>query len=463
MGAGKSTVGEEVARRLDRPFVDLDREIERHALVSVSELFARSGEAEFRAMEHRVLCQVLDSPVPAVVALGGGALASRDTRRRLRDNALTVHIPVEVDQAWQRSRASGRPLAENEERFRALHQARQPVYAEAADATAEDANDVVLAAGGVEVRLGLLEELDALVPGSGSLGLVADAHVLGIYGAVCQLALGARIASTHTVPAGEEAKQLATCERLWRELELDRAGMLVALGGGCTTDVAGFVAATYIRGLDWVAVPTTLVGQIDAALGGKTGIDLPAGKNLVGAFHWPRRTLVDPAVLETVPEDERQAGLAEVVKTGLLAGEPLWELPEPELVRRCAAFKTAVCIRDPFERGERAMLNLGHTFAHALEAASDYSLPHGEAVALGLTAALRLSGLGEEVRTVERLLRPEPARVDPDRAWAALLRDKKRVEGSPRLVLLEAPGRPLTGVELPLEEIRRALESLVAR
>ena len=117
-------------------------------------------------------------------------------------------------------------------------------------------------------------------------------------------------------------------------------------------------------------MPTTLVGQVDAAIGGKTALNLPAGKNLVGAFHWPVRTVIDPALLATLPADERRAGLAEVVKTGLLAGEPLWELPDAELVRRCAAFKTAVCLRDPHDRGERAILNLGHTFAHALEAAS---------------------------------------------------------------------------------------------
>src|SRR5205807_7520981 len=174
---------------------------------------------------------------------------------------------------------------------------------------------------------------------------------------------------------------VATAERLWRELSLDRGGAVVALGGGCTTDVAGFVAATYLRGVDWVTVPTTLLAQVDAAIGGKTALNLPEGKNLVGAFHWPLRTILDPAVLATLPERERREGMAEVVKTGLLAGEPLWELPQGELVRRCAAYKAAVCLRDPHDRGERHVLNLGHTFAHALEAAAGYEgLSHGSAV-----------------------------------------------------------------------------------
>jgi shikimate kinase/3-dehydroquinate synthase len=252
------------------------------------------------------------------------------------------------------------------------------------------------------------------------------------------------------------------CGRLWQGLRLERGGTLVAIGGGSTTDVAGFAAAAYLRGIPWIAVPTTLVGQVDAAIGGKTGIDLPEGKNLVGAFHWPALTVIDPDVLATLPENERRNGMAEVVKTGLLAGEALWELPEAELVRRCAAFKAAVCLRDPRDRGERAMLNLGHTFAHALEAASDYVLPHGEAVALGLIAALELSGLDDEGRQVEELLRPQRPHVDFDRAWAALLRDKKAEGGRVRLVLLEAPGKPRTGIELPEDDVRQALAGLIA-
>ena len=170
--------------------------------------------------------------------------------------------------------------------------------------------------------------------------------------------------------------------------------------------------------------------------------------------------MIDPGLLATLPEVERAGGLAEVVKTGLLAGEPFWELPEQELVRRCAAFKAAVCIRDPHEHGERKALNLGHTFAHALEAAADYRLRHGDAVALGLLAALRLSGVPTDA--VEAVLSPEPVRVDRDRAWAALGRDKKSANGRPQLVLLEKPGLPRIDVELPEAEIRAALDSLIA-
>ena len=275
-----------------------------------------------------------------------------------------------------------------------------------------------------------------------------------------QLALGARLTETHELPPGEEAKTLAAVDRLWQELRLDRSGTIVALGGGCTTDAAGFVAATYLRGIAWMPVPTSLVAQVDAAIGGKTGIDLPQGKNLVGAFHWPARTVVDPALLETLPDLQRLEGLAEVVKAGLLAGEPFWELPDDELVRRSLAFKAAICLRDPHERGERAILNLGHTFAHALEAAAGYEgLTHGRAVALGLLAALRLSG--RDTQLVEDVLRPERARVDRERAWQAMRRDKKARGGEIRLVLL-GPDGPQYGVVLPEADVRRELDRLIA-
>ena len=300
------------------------------------------------------------------------------------------------------------------------------------------------------------------MPGDGAVELVADAHVSGIHGIRAQVGLGARDVALHEVPAGEPAKTPAVLERLWGRFAIGRDGSVVALGGGSATDVAGFAAATYMRGVAWSAVPTTLVGQVDAGIGGKTAIDLPGAKNVVGAFHWPVRVVCDPSLLTTLPEPERRNGLAEVVKTGLLAGVPLWERSELDQVRSCAAFKSGVCLGDPHDRGPRNQLNLGHTFAHALEAAAGYALPHGQAVALGMLAALRLSGLDDAVRTVQEVLSPEPVTVDADAAWAALARDKKAERGSPRLVLLDAPGRPRWGVELPEADVRRALEELIA-
>jgi 3-dehydroquinate synthetase len=459
MGAGKSTLGADLAARLGRPFVDVDRELEALTGMGIPELF-REGEAFFRTKEARLTVERLRQRPPAVLALGGGALGSAQVRDALREHALALHVDVDVEDAWRRVRGSDRPLAQDELDFRVLFQKRTPVYEEAADARVRDVEAAVLAAAAVHVEAGALARLDELAP-AGAAALVSDARVAGIHGADAQVALGGRSLSVHELPEGEQAKTIDAVTRLWQRLRLERGGVVVALGGGCTTDPAGFVAATYLRGVPWVAVPTTLVGQVDAAIGGKTAIDLPAGKNLVGAFHWPARTVVDPALLTTLPEQERREGLAEVVKTGLLAGEPLWELPEPELVRRSAAFKSAVCLRDPHDRGERNVLNLGHTFAHALEAAAGYDgVTHGSAVALGLLAALRLSG--QDTRPVEEVLAPKPVRVDRERAWEALRRDKKRAEGRVRLVLLEAPGKPVFGVERPEAEVRAALDELIA-
>ena len=460
MGAGKSTVGAEVARRLGLPFRDVDREVERSLETSIASFFAAEGEEAFRLREAAMTVSVLRSPQCAVLALGGGAVTQEPVRAALREHAVTVRIDVDADTAWRRVEGTGRPLAQERAAFLALYDQRAPVYAEVADATARDANDVVLAAAGIHVERGALQRLGELVPGDGAVALVSDPHVAGIHGMDAQLALGPRLAERHELPPGEEAKTLGAADRLWQELRLDRTGTIVALGGGCTTDAAGFAAATYLRGVAWAPVPTSLVAQVDAAIGGKTAIDLPQGKNLVGAFHWPVRTVVDPALLETLPEPQRLEGMAEVVKAGLLAGEPLWELPDDELVRRCAAFKAAVCVRDPFERGERAILNLGHTFAHALEAAAGYEgLTHGRAVALGLLAALRLSGGDTDV--VEEVLRPEPVRVDRERAWEAMQRDKKARGGELRFVLLGDDG-PRFGVAVPEEDARRELDRLIA-
>ena len=460
MGAGKTTIGRELARRTQRPFVDLDEEIaRRHG--PVPRIFTEQGEPAFRRLETEELARALATPIPAVLSLGGGSVVAPANRELLASHgAFIAWLDVAAGEAWARTRGGGRPLAADQEAFHRLYAERRPLYAEAAHVRATDAAGVLLAALEIVVERGSLGRLEELVPGLGlgapPVALVADEHVLSLH----EPSLGPRLAETHTVPAGERAKTVAVAETLWRALRIERSGYVVALGGGTTTDVVGFVAATHLRGVPWVAVPTTLVGQVDAAIGGKTGIDVPDGKNLVGAFHIPERVVADPDVLATLPPDERRQGLAEVVKTGLLAGEPLWDLDDLELVRRSAAFKAGVVLADPEERGLRAILNLGHTFAHALEAASDYALRHGDAVALGLLAALRLSGQPTDV--VEEVLAPERARVDRDRAWAALKRDKKAAGGHTRLVLLPEPGRPEYGVELPDADIRAALDALIA-
>ena len=444
MGAGKTTIGREVARLAQRPFVDTDEEIERrHG--SIAQLFEERGEGEFRRIEEAFVAEVLARDEPAVIALGGGAVVSPATRDRLRGRAFTVWLAVDAEVAWSRVRDTDRPLARDEGEFRRLLAEREALYGSVADARARDADGVLLAS----LRVVFDEPLPV-----GPAAIVADETVLRLHGPPLD-------APVHSVPAGEAAKTPAVLRRLWDELRIGRDGVVVAFGGGSTTDVAGFAAATYLRGVEWIARPTTLVGQVDAAIGGKTGINLETGKNLVGAFHFPSAVVVDPGVLATLPERERRNGLAEVVKTGVLAGRDVWNLPDEPMIRACAAFKAAVVLSDPYDvTGRRAVLNLGHTFAHALETASDYTVRHGEAVALGLLAALRLSGLPTDA--VDEVLRPGRVRVDAERAWAALRRDKKSRAGRIRLVLLDQPGRPVFPAELPEQEVRRALGDLIA-
>jgi shikimate kinase/3-dehydroquinate synthase len=311
MGAGKSTAARELGG------IDADDLVESAAGMPIAELFREEGEATFRALEEQTI----------VLALGAGAVTSPAVRDALGD-ALTIWLDVDVDTCWERVKGSDRPLAQDEAAFRRLYEERRALYADVADVVAHDADDVVLAAAGIHVERGALQRLGELVPGQGSVALVSDRNVAGIHGMDTQLALGARLTETHELPPGEEAKTLAAVDRLWQDLRLDRSGTIVALGGGCTTDAAGLAAATYLRGIAWTPVPTSLVAQVDAAVGGKTAIDLPQGKNLVGAFHWPERTVIDPALLDTLPEPQRLEGMAEVVKTGLRAGESVWALPE---------------------------------------------------------------------------------------------------------------------------------------
>ena len=440
MGAGKTSLGRELAQLTARPLVDTDEEIEkRHG--PVGELFAK-GEPEFRRIEEQVVAEALAGPT-AVIALGGGAVLSEATQERLRRTAFVAWVTVDVDTAWSRVRDSGRPLARDREEFDHLFDLRADIYDLLAQGTGQDAESLLLES--LHIIFSSEIACDAAVIADEQ---VASLHELPTVGPV-------RL-TTHLVPAGEQAKTPAVIERLWNELDVGREGWIVGFGGGSTTDVAGFTAATFLRGLRWVAVPTTLVGMVDAAIGGKTGVNTDRGKNLAGAFHFPWEVRIDPRFLATLPAEERRAGMAEVVKTGLLAGEELWALPEEEMIRRSAAFKTAVVLSDPYEReGRRAILNLGHTFAHALEAASGYELRHGDAVALGLRAALRLSGRPTDV--VEEVLAPEPVRVDREQAWDALLRDKK---GALNLVLLGDKGGYVTRV--PERDVRRALDELIA-
>jgi shikimate kinase / 3-dehydroquinate synthase len=461
MGAGKTTVGRALARRLRRPFVDLDREVEHVAGARIAEQFAQEGEAAFRLREAAVAASVLARADAPVIALGGGTLGDPTTRALLRERALVVWLDVSQATAWSRAADPGRPLTADRAGFDRLWAERRAVYAEAADAIVDGGMAATPLAGAIAQQIWTRPGALELAHCDGRLFRVVDAAVSG------------SVAADMVLDGGEAEKSTAGLERLWRafaEAGLERGDRVLAVGGGAVTDVVGFAAATFRRGIGWIAGPTTLVGQVDAAIGGKTAIDV-AAKNDVGAFWSPQSVLADPDLLASLPPREWAAGFAECAKTALLAGGPLWELvrglgPEPasaalraELVQRCAGFKALVVAQDPREAGLRAILNLGHTVGHGVEAAAGYQeLRHGEAVAIGLVAALRLStrlaGLDPAIAVeVEQVLAAQglPTRAPglaPGAVLAAMRHDKKRERGSHRFVLLERVGQPCSGVEV---------------
>jgi shikimate kinase/3-dehydroquinate synthase len=313
--------------------------------------------------------------------------------------------------------------------------------------------------------------LEADVPVPGRRFVVTDESVGALH--------GAKVGGDHVIaiPPGEPHKTLATAERVWRELaraDMTRGDHLLALGGGVVGDLAAFCAATYQRGVPVVQAPTTVVAQVDAAIGGKTGVDLPEGKNYVGAYHQPAAVLADTSTLETLPAAERAAGYAEVVKTALIAGGSLWEKirtgspVDDAIVFACARTKARVVGADERDGGLRQVLNLGHTVGHAIETVTGYErLRHGEAVSLGLLAALRLSGQDALRDEVAELLRAADLPttldgVDPDQVVVATRRDKKRVGEDVPFVLVRAPGDVRHGETVPDAALRAAVRELLA-
>lgn len=322
--------------------------------------------------------------------------------------------------------------------------------------------------------------LDAMPPMPGRLAVVVDETVWSLHRARLESWLAPRPHVVLPIPSGESHKTLATVSALYDRLaaeRFERGEALVAIGGGVTGDLAGFVAATWRRGLSFVQVPTTLLAQVDASVGGKVAIDHPAGKNLIGAFHQPCLVLADPVFLTTLPERQLHSGLAEVVKAALLDGGELLSLVDSSLERIAAdgelleqvvslavAFKAGVVQRDPDERGERAVLNLGHTVGHALEQASGYSLLHGEAVAYGLRAALSLSGHAADsaaMRLVRRLPVPPLPALDRARVLQAMRSDKKVRAGQLRFVLLPRVGAPEWGVVVDEARVAGVVDALL--
>jgi shikimate kinase/3-dehydroquinate synthase len=510
MGAGKSTVAGEVASALDLSVVDSDAEIERRHGATIASLFAELGEPGFREIEERAVLELLEAAgAQTAVSLGGGSVLSPRVQKELARHVVVL-LDVDARCAWDRARAHevDRPLARDWERFADLHEQRSPIYNALADAIlpaqvpgvgmqaaqalgrlrAAPAGTKMLWASSasgsypVLVRRGLLTQ--GLMGEVGSFGAwpldrsaskafcITDTNVGPLYGQ----RLGA-LAGTFTIQAGEAHKTLASAQAVWQAMvqgELTRADHMVALGGGVVGDLAGFCAATYQRGIPHVQVPTTVVAQVDSAYGGKTGVDLPQAKNYVGAYHQPSGVIVDPDALGSLPPRELSAGWVEVLKTGLIAGGELWQRVQEDApldertILLCAQTKVGIVAQDERDSGARQALNLGHTIGHAIETVTGYErYLHGEAVGLGLLAALRLSGSEQLREQVQEMMRARElpthlAGASVDEVLAASRRDKKRLHGEVPFVLVDRPGAVLIGRTVPQAEVRAAVAELCA-
>jgi shikimate kinase / 3-dehydroquinate synthase len=513
MATGKTTVGRILAGRLATSFADADAAIEERFGVPISEVFARQGEVAFREVERRVCRELADAG--GVVAVGGGAVVDPEDRAALARRATLVCLDADpATLAPRLGGRTGRPLADDGG-WRALLARRSPAYDDVALHVATDGLTPEAVTDRVQERLAEPEAVAHRMPvpaPDGEYGLLVGPGLLTGAGALLRehglapgralivtdavvsahhapplleslAAAGWEVAVVH-VPPGEPAKSLPELGRLYDACaahQLGRDGLVLGLGGGAVGDLAGFAAATWLRGVAYVALPTTLLAMVDAAIGGKTGVNLGAGKNLAGTFTSPRLVLADVATLTTLPAAEWRAGLAEVVKHALIAGGDLLERLESDppatppvgvaedladLVARAASVKVGVVAEDFRERGRREVLNLGHTFAHAFEHASRWRVRHGEAVSVGLVAACVAAaemGLAEPALTgrVESLLRalglPLRLDLDPDPVLAAMAHDKKRRAGRLRLVLPERPGSVVVRTAPEEAVLRRVL------
>jgi shikimate kinase/3-dehydroquinate synthase len=518
MGVGKSTLGAALAARRGWTFVDTDRALEARLGQSVAVYFAREGEARFRSAERAFLETLLDEEAagiaPRVVALGGGSLLDRSLRLRALEAVTVVTLDAPLDELLARTNVSRetRPLLGGEDPEKALRRLlddRAAAYRETHGVVRTLPDDVVGALEHIEL---LADEAPcAVAAGLRTYAVTVSADVAPMARAwsalkatsfpvvtdenVAQLAAFGRAPLPHAADpcvtvlrAGETHKTLGALQLVWDAWltqRVDRNALVAAVGGGVVTDMAGFAAATWHRGVRWWAVPTTLLGMVDASVGGKTGVDLGVAKNALGAFHPPVGVHADTTFLATEPERSYRSGIAEIVKTALLARPRLLDEllrdpaalagRDPSMLRHavasCASAKAAIVSRDPEERGERAVLNLGHTLGHALESAGGFDrYTHGEAVALGTLAALRVgTALGHThqgpvlEREITRLfdavgLPTQLGRDELERALPLLGLDKKKDGASVRYIVVDEPGRPRI-VSLPLSELTTLLRA----
>jgi 3-dehydroquinate synthase len=526
MGAGKTTVGKILAKQLGKTFIDSDEEIQKRTGVKISHIFDVEGEEGFRQRESAVI-QDLIKLDNIVLATGGGAVLKPENREALQQNGVVIYLKSGVHDLWQRTRHDhNRPLlqtANPKAKLQELFEQRDPIYTAVADHVVHTGKqsvqvliarlikniyphnqivqeqatmqilEVGLAERSYQIFIGqnLIHQIDLIlkhIPHQ-RVAIVSNTTVAPLYlDELCSALINNGI-KIHKIilPDGEQYKNSDSLNTIYDELlsnRCERNTPLIALGGGVIGDLTGYAAATYLRGVPFIQIPTTLLAQVDSSVGGKTGINHPLGKNMIGAFYQPQVVIADVATLNTLADKELKAGIAEVIKYGLIRDLPFLEWLEQNIekllqrdaealqyaiVRSCQN-KAEVVGADERESGERALLNLGHTFGHAIENAMGYGVwLHGEAVAAGTIMAAdlsrRLNWLTEQdvERTKALFMRAGLPVVAPrlgvEKYMQLMGLDKKVADGKIRFVLLKALGEAVIADNVPTDLLHQTLES----
>jgi 3-dehydroquinate synthase len=529
MGAGKTTVGKLLAKQLGKTFIDSDEVIQRRTGVTIPHIFDVEGEAGFRTRESGIIQELLKQD-NIVLATGGGAILSAHNRSEMKQNGVVVYLKSSVHDLWQRTRHDhNRPLLQTENpraKLQELHELRDPLYLEAADMviptgkqsvqillerlqqklenmkqmTGSDKTMQTLTVGleersyPIHIGSGLLDRAELLLPHipRKRAFIVSNTTVSPLYLKRLSdglIAGGIQVQSI-ILPDGEQYKSAESLGQIYDALltaRSERSTPLIALGGGVIGDITGYAAATYLRGVPFIQIPTTLLSQVDSSVGGKTGINHPLGKNMIGAFYQPRVVLADTTVLNTLSDKELRAGLAEVIKYGLIRDLPFLEWLETNMdkllvrdttalqyaIARSCRNKAEVVGNDERESGERALLNLGHTFGHAVENGMGYGVwLHGEAVAAGTIMAadlsqrlgwLRAEDVARTRKLFERAGLPVIApKLGAEKYLQLMGLDKKVSDGKIRFVLLKSLGNAVMTGDVPPAMLEQTLEACSA-
>ena len=519
MGTGKSGIGKLLAKRLGMEYLDTDEIIEKRQRKSIYQIFEEKGEDYFRKVESEVVEEVAELN-GYVIATGGGVVLKQVNVNLLRKRGVIICLRADPQIIWQRVKDNNqRPLlsgfSNRKEKIRKLLKERAPFYSKAdltIDTSYLSEEKVVdkivnsLPKGRIQVNLGYrsypifigsnIDEVGVIAKGfnlGGKILIVSDTKVYPLYGKRVKEALRKANFEVESaqIPPGERYKSLAQARKLYNaclDFKLERNSSLLALGGGVVGDLTGFVAATYLRGVNFLFIPTTLLAQVDASVGGKVAVNLSRGKNLVGSFYQPRFVLIDPEVLLTLPPRRIREGMAEVIKSAMIKDKSFFSYIEKNLDRikalnpyplrfiigKSLKIKVGVVEEDEREeKGIRQILNLGHTVAHAIEAAASYKrYTHGEAVAVGMIASGRIAvKMGYFPLTsflrLENLLRevglPTSFKeIDKGKFWQALFLDKKVKEGRINFVLLKDIGKAFLTSSVPKSIIREVIEGITA-